>query len=182
MAIRVVFEQGKRLVFASALDWPGWSRSGKTEEQALELLAAYADRYAVIVRTAGLEPPDPSAGFDVVEHQAGDSSTDFGMPAVVAEAERKALSPKEDARRQKLFEACWKVFDHVVAGAPAELRKGPRGGGRDRDKIIDHVRGAQPMYERQLERGKWPKAYYFRRAAWHVTDHLWEVEDRSTPA
>ncbi|HKS99518.1 MAG TPA: hypothetical protein VJT31_08320, partial [Rugosimonospora sp.] len=38
----------------------------------------------------------------------------------------------------------------VVAGAPAELRKGPRGGGRDRDRIVEHVLGAEPGYGRML--------------------------------
>jgi hypothetical protein len=42
--------------------------------------------------------------------------------------------------------AAWVVFDRVAAAAPAELRKGPRGGGRDRDKIVDHVLGADHAY------------------------------------
>src|SRR6266536_2056731 len=44
----------------------------------------------------------------------------------------------------------WAAFDRVVAAAPAELRKGPRGGGRDRDKIVDHVLGAEAAYARKL--------------------------------
>jgi hypothetical protein len=44
--IEVVIEATPRKTFASAIDWPGWSRSGKTEELALEALAAYARRYA----------------------------------------------------------------------------------------------------------------------------------------
>jgi hypothetical protein len=27
--------------------------------------------------------------------------------------------------------------------------------------------------------GAWPLRYLLRRLAWHVTDHLWEIEDRS---
>jgi hypothetical protein len=42
------------------------------------------------------------------------------------------------------------VFDEVAGAAPAQLRKGPRGGGRDRDKIIDHVLGADAAYARKL--------------------------------
>jgi hypothetical protein len=42
------------------------------------------------------------------------------------------------------------VFDQVAAAAPAELRKGPRGGGRDRDKMVDHVLGAEAGYARKL--------------------------------
>ena len=49
------------------------------------------------------------------------------------------------------MEAGWELFDLVVAGAPASLRKGPRGGGRDRDAIADHVIGAEAeMYARKL--------------------------------
>ncbi|HLU36750.1 MAG TPA: hypothetical protein VKZ61_13350 [Thermomicrobiales bacterium] len=43
--IRIVSESGSKKVFVSALDWPGWSRSGKTEEAALATLADYTDRY-----------------------------------------------------------------------------------------------------------------------------------------
>jgi hypothetical protein len=38
------------------------------------------------------------------------------------------------------------VFDEVVAASPAELRKGPRGGGRDRDKMVGHVLEAEVAY------------------------------------
>ena len=54
------------------------------------------------------------------------------------------------SRLASLVEACWTVLDRVVAGAPAELRKGPRGGGRDRDKIVDHVLGAEEAYARKI--------------------------------
>jgi len=35
-------------------------------------------------------------------------------------------------------------------GARPALRKGPRGGGRDRDQMIDHVLGAEASYARKL--------------------------------
>ena len=38
MPTRVYIEIGKRRVFASAADWPGWARSGKDEKSALEAL------------------------------------------------------------------------------------------------------------------------------------------------
>jgi hypothetical protein len=38
----------------------------------------------------------------------------------------------------------------VAASAPAELRKGPRGGGRDRDKLVGHVVEADRAYAREL--------------------------------
>lgn len=178
-SIRVVLETGRRRTFASALDWPGWARSGKGEQEALASLKAYAVRYSRVVEEAGLEPPTDLDVFEVVERLQGNATTDFGAPSAIAKAEGGPLTAAEAKRRERLLEAAQKVLDRVVAAAPAELRKGPRGGGRDRDAIAEHVRGAQQTYERQLERGRWPQAYAIRRAAWHVTDHLWEIEDRS---
>ena len=40
--IRVTVEATPKKAFASAVDWPGWSRSGKTEELALTALADLA--------------------------------------------------------------------------------------------------------------------------------------------
>ena len=28
----------------------------------------------------------------------------------------------------------------------------------------------------------WPPRFFVRRVAWHVLDHLWEIEDRAGPA
>jgi hypothetical protein len=49
-----------------------------------------------------------------------------------------------------LVTAVWAAFDEVAAASPAELRKGPRGGGRDRDQLIGHVIGAETAYARKL--------------------------------
>ena len=46
--------------------------------------------------------------------------------------------------------ARWPTYDEIAAASPAELRKGPRGGGRDRDQIIGHVIGADTAYARKL--------------------------------
>ena len=40
--VRVVLEVAPKRSFASALDWPGWSRGGKTPDESLEALLAYA--------------------------------------------------------------------------------------------------------------------------------------------
>ncbi len=127
--------------FASALDWPGWCRGGKTPELALEALDAYATRYARVARSAHLELP-ARREFDVVERQKGDASTDYGVPGRPAAAESEPLKKAEVERMCALVDACWGYFDGTVEDAPLELRKGPRGGGRDRDKIVDHVIGA----------------------------------------
>ncbi|HSR22617.1 MAG TPA: hypothetical protein VLW53_03635, partial [Candidatus Eisenbacteria bacterium] len=126
----LVVEVGSKRVFACALEWPGWCRSGRSEQQALESLAAYLPRYAVVAREAGLTAP--SDRFEVVERLEGGGDTDFGVPARQAAVDRRPAGAGEARRLAALVEAAWTTFDRVVAGAPAELRKGPRGGGRDR--------------------------------------------------
>ena len=49
-ATRISLEQGKRWVFAAALDWPGWCRRGRGNEAAIDVLLDYRGRYA---RVAG---------------------------------------------------------------------------------------------------------------------------------
>ena len=53
-------------------------------------------------------------------------------------------------RMCSLVQATWKVFDQVVKRAPQSLGKGPRGGGRDRDAIVDHVLDAEVGYSSKL--------------------------------
>ncbi len=197
--VHVAVEVGQKKTFASALDWPGWARSGKDEAAAIETLLDYAERYRVVTDRAGIEF-EPGE-IDVVERLAGSASTDFGAPGAIAERELRPVSAPEAERMASLVVAAWHVFDDVVAGAPAALRKGPRGGGRDRDKMVEHVVDAEQSYARKLGldkpkqrpdlrgdivaaiRGRsnetaWPVRYAARRIAWHVLDHAWEIEDR----
>jgi hypothetical protein len=147
----VYLEVGSKKVFACALDWPGWCRSGKTEEAALEALAAYAPRYAPVAKKAGLKFPK-SAGedFKVTERVKGGATTDFGAPEKSVASDDKPITKAQAERIAALVEASWAIFDDVAAGAPASLRKGPRGGGRDRDKMIDHVLDAEAAYARKI--------------------------------
>lgn len=212
--VAVFTEAGKTRVFASALDWPGWARRAKTEELAVESLADYLPRYAAIVALAGLEPP--RGELVIVERYQGlAKNADFGALGEIAASEHEPLPADSGARLARLLEASWAAFDETAEAAPAELRKGPRGGGRDTDKIVAHVLGAEVMYARKmgLERDKaaeagqdatallrgrigaalreprtlvtppkgWPPRYAARRIAWHVLDHLWEIEDKSDP-
>jgi hypothetical protein len=209
--VPVLVESGTKRTFAIALDWPGWARFGKTEDAALDAVAAYAPRYAEVARRAGLALPATDLTLDVVERVEGGGSTDFGVPGEVVEHDRQPLDRESRARMLGLVEGAWAVFDEVVANAPKELRKGPRGGGRDRDQIAEHVYGAEEVYGRKfgvriavpavgdtaavgaarslllagLESGEpgprgWPARYAARRIAWHVLDHAWEIQDRST--
>jgi hypothetical protein len=58
--IPVYVEAGGQKVFACSIDFPGWCRSGKTEELALEALAAYAPRYAEVAKRAKAAFPAPA--------------------------------------------------------------------------------------------------------------------------
>ncbi len=151
MATAVYIEAGAKRTFACALDWPGWCRSGKGEEQALEALAAAAPRYALVAEAAGLAPPAGAVGdLEVVERLPGTATTDFGAPDREASGDSRPLDAEEAERLTALLKGSWTIFDGVVAGAPAELRKGPRGGGRDRDKIVAHVLAAEAGYASRL--------------------------------
>jgi hypothetical protein len=146
--IAISVEAAPRKAFATAVDWPGWSRSGKTEELAVAALADYAPRYAVVAEKAG-EPFEPG-GYEVVERTGGGSGTEFGVPSSITDLDRRRVSAAEAERLARLVEAAWAVFASVAAGAPPELRKGPRGGGRDRDKMIGHVAESDAYYAREL--------------------------------
>jgi len=201
----VYLEVGTRRTFACSLDWPGWCRAGKDEDRALEALAAYRPRYAVVAEEAGVAFR-AGTRFELVERLPGSATTDFGAPDAVASADATPLSKKQAERLAALVAASWVVLDRVADGAPATLRKGPRGGGRDRDAVVQHVADSQASYSRSLgvsSRGLdttavrravvdalraacsgtpakgWPPRYAARRIAWHVLDHAWEIEDRS---
>jgi hypothetical protein len=150
--IRVVVEVTPKRAFASAIDWPGWSRSGRTPEAALEELAAYTDRYQAVAAAAGMKLPKVTGveSFTVVEEIEGNATTTFGAPGTAAATEREAVTAGEADRAAELLEAAWTVLDQVVAASPAELRKGPRGGGRDRDAMFNHVLGAEQAYAAKL--------------------------------
>ncbi|HEX3212897.1 MAG TPA: hypothetical protein VH016_10040, partial [Actinomycetota bacterium] len=151
--IPVYVEAGDKKVFACSIDFPGWCRSGKTEEEALEALAAYAPRYAEVAKLAKAAFPAPAKAaerFEVVERVKGKGATDFGIPHEIPMADAEPLSARQAARQVELMRAAWALLDKVVKASPAELRKGPRGGGRDRDKMLDHVLGAEAAYARQV--------------------------------
>jgi len=147
----VYLEVGSKRVFACALDWPGWCRAGKTAEDALEHLTDYAPRYMPVAVHAGVRfAPSVAGSLKVVERVRGSATTDFGAPGAVSKADTARLTPAAAARAVRLLEASWSVFDTIMRAAPASLHKGPRGGGRDRDTMIEHVLEAEAMYARKL--------------------------------
>ena len=161
----VYLESGSKRVFACAADWPGWCRAGKDEATALSALGAYASRYAAVAKKARVAFDRGLAGaLRVVERLPGSATTDFGAPDARAARDTRPLAAPEATRLAALVNGAWAIFDQVVATAPAELRKGPRGGGRDRDKIADHVLAAEGAYVRKLGLRTKPPARDDRRA------------------
>jgi hypothetical protein len=152
-AMKVYTEAGARRVFAGALEWPGWCRSGPDEEGALEALVSHAARYAAAVRRADRSFRAPSAASElrVVERLEGNATTDFGAPSVAPAVDRRRIDASELARLRKMLEACWAAFDGAAeAAADLKLRTGPRGGGRALDAIVEHVYRAEGSYVRKL--------------------------------
>jgi hypothetical protein len=218
----VYLEEGRARVFAGALEWPGWCRSGKDEATALDALARYGRRYSKVLRGTrlGYAAPHGAGELRVIERLEGDATTDFGAPSIAPATDARPLDGADLERSVRILGACWRGFDRAVErAAGGTLAKGPRGGGRELDAIVGHVVGAEASYARALgakppsterdpagvahevrgvivgtleraaageipERGprggrRWPARYFVRRAAWHVLDHAWEIEDRS---
>ena len=144
----VYLETGSQRVFALAVDWAGWARAGRTADAAITALADHAPRYTKVVARAGLALPD--GGFDVVLDVPGNGSTDFGAPDRVTDLDRTGLAGADAQRLAALVEAAWAELDAVVTASGEALRKGPRGGGRDRDEVVRHVLAAEAGYARGI--------------------------------
>jgi hypothetical protein len=150
--MRVTLEigpKGKQVV-AVAPDWPGLERGARTGEAAIERLLAYVPRYAPVAQRAGLEAEfatsttgttsTHSSAVNVVERYPGTGSTDFwGISFGFSGIDQEAMSDEELERELRLMRACWAFFDDVRSRVSAEMQKGPRGGGRDRDRIVRHT-------------------------------------------
>lgn len=218
--IEVYVEKGQKRTFAGAIEWPGWCRSAKDEAGALQALLEYGPRYATVLKGTSIKftPPGNLQELKVVERLKGGSTTDFGAPEVPPRADKAKLTAAELDRHEGILAACHRKLEAAAKAAKGNrLRTGPRGGGRDLAKMLDHVRDAEKAYisslgwkdpridvkakdlEAVLEhalRGmrasaageiptvgpkggkRWSARYFVRRAAWHVLDHAWEIEDR----
>jgi hypothetical protein len=150
--ILVTIEHTPTKTFASAADWPGWSRSGKTEELAIEALAAHAPRYAAIASADHRRfASNPTLeDFEIVERNEGSAGTAYGVPSRPTALDARPTDADEATRLAGLVEAAWTWFDRVAASAPEELRKGPRGGGRNTSKVISHVMESDRAYSREM--------------------------------
>lgn len=152
--LRVTLEIGPKgkKVAAVAPDWPGLERGAKTGEAAIERLQSYLPRYARVAKLAGMEAEFATlTTVDVVERYPGTGSTDFwGISFAFSSIDRQALSRAELERELTLMQACWTLFDDVRGRVSAEMQKGPRGGGRDRDRIVGHTLRAEQDWATKL--------------------------------
>ena len=141
--IRLTLEIGPkgRKVVAVAPDWPGLERGARSGEAAIERLLSYVPRYAAVTKLAGMEPAFATiTAVDVVEHYPGVGSTDFwGISFAFSGIDQQAMSGEALERELTLMRACWAFFDDVRSRVSAEMQPGPRGGGRDRNRIVRHI-------------------------------------------
>ena len=136
--------KGKRVV-AVAPDWPGLARGAKTAEEAVEKLRSYIPRYSRVAKLAKMNAEfDAIKNVRVVEQYPGTGSTDFwGISFAFSSIDKQGMSGDELERELMLMQACWAFFDDVRRRVSAEMQKGPRGVGRDRDHIVRHTLSAE---------------------------------------
>ena len=144
--VRVLLERGKKKrVVASAFDWPGWDRSTKLDGDVLAVLNAYRPRFARVAELAGYGAEFGRLGdLEVVEQVEGIGMTDYyGVSGRPATAETGPMTEAELDRKVALLQASWTTFDDMAARVSIELRRGPRGGGREKNRIVRHVNGSE---------------------------------------
>ncbi len=152
-SVAIYLEVGAKRSFASAVDWPGWSRGARSEQEAVAVLAAYGDRYKAVVRSAApmFTAPKDTSEFKIVKRLKGNAGTDFGVPSLGLPSDDEPITEAELERLTRILDACWSAFDRAAKSAKGlELRKGPRGGGRDLEKMVGHVVEADQAYIAQL--------------------------------
>jgi hypothetical protein len=141
--LRIALEvgpKGKKVV-AVAQDWPGLARGAKSAEAAIERIGAYVPRYAPIATAAGMAAVfAPNPEIVVIDQFPGVGSTDFwGISFAFSQFDQQAMTRDELERELTLMRACWTFFDDVRSHVSAEMARGPRGGGRNRDQIVRHT-------------------------------------------
>ena len=205
--VDLVIETGKKRSFASALDWPGWARSTSSHDDVLETLERYRARYAAVLAASSLPTPvgrltvreelvgDATTDFGAPSQIAERDHRALRAPdrerlasilvacwsrfdEVASSAGELRTGPRGGGRQVEAMRR--HVTDAEVAYARGlGLRVSSTNGEHAaiaslRERIAGVVEGtAAPERE-----GKWPLRYGIRRIAWHVCDHLFEIEDR----
>ncbi len=146
-----IWPKGKKVV-AVAPDWPGLERGAKTGEEAIDRLRSYLPRYSQVAKLAEMDAEfDTIKNVTVVEEYPGTGSTDFwGISFAFSSIDKQGMSHDELERELTLMQACWTFFDDVRRRVSAEMQKGSRGGGRDRDHIVRHTFGAEQDWAKMI--------------------------------
>jgi hypothetical protein len=152
MAIDIYLELGSKRVFAGALEWPGWCRVRRDEQEAIQALFEYAPRYARVTSGLGFKAPRSIDQLEVRERLRGDAGTDMGtLSGIAPEYDSRPISPADHRRLVQFLEACWQALDRAVEAAQGKtLRTGARGGGRSLEKIVQHVLEGEGGYLSRL--------------------------------
>jgi hypothetical protein len=151
--LNVYLEEGSTHTFAGSVDWPGWCRSGRDEKSALKALLSYKLRYGIVLlkTNIGFVPPSGDVRINIVERLKGGAGTDYGAPEKIPTFDYQPVNADDLIRLQTVLRACWLAFDDIAQDAVGkELRLGPRGGGRQFDKILWHVIHAESAYLSRL--------------------------------
>jgi hypothetical protein len=152
--LRAALEIGPRgkKVATWAIGWPGLERGAATPEKATEKLLDYLPRYEKVAKLAGLDTEFAMiSGITVVEEYPGTGSTDFwGISFAFSSVDTRKMTSEQLERELSLMQSCWRYFDEVRARVSPVMLKGPRGGGRDRDRIVRHTLGTQQDSSKKL--------------------------------
>lgn len=105
--LAVAIEAGARKVFASALDWPGWSRSARTEAEAVEVLLAYAPRYAIVAGGIKSRAPDPG------DRAAVQAIRDAVLDILRRPSDGSPIAGRKWTARYAARRIAWHALDHA---------------------------------------------------------------------
>jgi len=197
-------------VFAVAAAWPGWARGGRDEASAIDALLAYADRYAAVADTADLAAPTGARIVDRITGNATTDFGAPGVvpamdetPLVGDELERQlAILRSCWATLDRIATAAsgtelvkgprgggrdlTDIVAHVLDAERAYARTvglppDPEVAPHDLLEAAIRARSRGELADIGPRGGRrWPARYAIRRAAWHVLDHAWEIEDRAS--
>jgi len=138
----------KRRIFAQALEWAGWCRSGKDEAAALNILLTSATRYALVAGAAGFAFTVPTSieSFEVIERVSGTATTDFGALSALLTSDLEPLAAGDIERLASLLTTCWATFDDVFRRIPPEARQAQPERGRSPHAMRLHLLEADLMH------------------------------------
>jgi hypothetical protein len=150
-SIRIGIEEGSKKSFASALDYPGWCRWGRTPQDAMDALSDYRERYNDVLSLEHIRHvPADTSQVEIMQTVAGNATTEYGAPDKAFDLESEPLAGPDFERVVRIVRGSWAYLDQTAGKVSEALQKGPRGGGRDRSKMLLHVLEAERSYVRSV--------------------------------